>query len=235
MATAKKQAPKPVERVPVTKKLTRKEKSAANKARYREIREDVMQKVREVRTATIAHVPRKTAASPKPSVKHLGTVGRPRIDVPYTGELDRQLFQLLSVGTSLDTISQLEGMPPLYVMLGWLSDKRHKFSETFTRARSIVVPLYEDRALDIALNPASGIIKITRQALTRDGDVVTLTETQDRDAVERAKLALSAYQWALGWMVPKKHGKLPDLGDQKKNEQLEALFASLKSGPVETA
>jgi hypothetical protein len=157
-----------------------------------------------------------------------------KADWPYTDELDAQLFQLLSTGSSLDTISKLEGMPPLWVILGWLADENHKLSSTYTRARKMVIPLYEDRALDIALNPKCGIIKVKRQALTKDGDVVDLEETREVDNVERAKLALGAYQWALGWMVPKKHGKQATQDENKPNEQLEALFQSLKAGPKDT-
>lgn len=234
MATAKKkqQAPPPVAAVP--KKLTRKEKSIRNKARLREVQAEAFQKVRDDRAAFVANIPRKTKDAPKSLriVKRTGKVGRPEVEIPYSDELDKQLFKLLSVGTSLDTISTLEGMPDLSAMLTWLADETHKFNSTYARARKLVIPLYEDRALDLALNPKIGVVRTKRQALTKDGEVVTLEEERTDDAVERARLGVQAYQWALGWMVPRKHGKQPDVNLNGKNEQLEALFQSLKAGPV---
>ena len=231
MATAKRQAPKPVA---APKKLTRKEKSKYNKERYREIRTEAMQKVRERRAAFVADLPRKTTKSTAAFRKHLGNIGRPRIEIPYTDELNEKLFQLLCTGASLDTISQIKDMPPLYVMLGWLADETHRFAITYTRARKLVIPLYEDRALDLALNPKLSVVKTKRQALTKLGEVVTLEEERIDDAVERARLGVDAYRWALGWMVPKKHGKQPDVNPSGKNEQLEALFQSLRAGPVQS-
>jgi hypothetical protein len=233
VATAKKQqAPQPVAAVP--KKLTRKEKSIRNKARLREVQADAFQKVRDHRAAFVADIQRKDKNVSKSLriVKHTGKVGRPEVEIPYSDDLDRQLFKLLSVGTSLDTISTLKDMPDLSAMLTWLADETHKFNSTYTRARKLVIPLYEDRALDLALNPKIGVVKTKRQALTKDGEVVTLEEERTDDAVERARLGVQAYQWALGWMVPKKHGKQPDVNPNGKNEQLESLFAALKSGPV---
>jgi hypothetical protein len=93
--------------------------------------------------------------------------------------------------------------------------------------------LYEDRARDLALNPSIGVTKTTRQVLNKNGDIVTVKETREADSVERAKLGLSAYQWALGWMLPKKHGRQADPTANQPNDQLKALFDSLKSGPAE--
>jgi hypothetical protein len=216
------------ERTP--KKLTRKEKSAANKARYTDVRTAVQNDVRAMRASAIAEWPRKNPDHRGPILRYT----KKPIETKYTDELDANLFKLVCTGASLDTISNLEGMPELYELLAWLADETSRFALTYTRARKLVVPLYENRAMDVALNPTAGLVKIKKQVVTKGGGIVTVREEQSRDAVERAKLAMSAYQWALGWMVPKKHGKLPDLGDQKKNEQLEALFQSLKSGPVET-
>lgn len=211
--------------------LTHKAKRVINKARLREVNAIVYKAVKDQVAAHTKSLPRKKANAKTPVI-HTGKPGRPAFDCPYTDELDEKLFQLLSTGSSLDTISKLEGMPPLWTILGWLADETHRLSSTYTRARKMVIPLYEDRALDIALNPKCGIVKVKRQALTRDGEVVDLEETREGDNVERAKLALGAYQWALGWMVPKKHGRQATQADDKPNEQLESLFASLKAGPV---
>ena len=227
-AAKKKTGALPVAVVP--KKLTRKEKHVINAKRHRDVQAAVKKQVWDWRASSIANWPRK-----KENASRLAP-GRQRHspvrDIPYTDELDEKLFILLSVGTSLDTIASLEGMPELYVLLGWLAKSTHRLNSTYARARQLVIPLYEDRALELALNTTPGVVKTKRQALTKDGEVVTLEEERTDDAVERARLGLSAYQWVLGWMVPKKHGKQPDVNPNGKNEQLESLFAALKSGPV---
>jgi hypothetical protein len=217
--------------------LTRKARKIINKERLREVNKVMYKAVKDQVAAHTKDLPRKTSVDVAPKVKVRAskfTIQELKADWPYTDELDAQLFQLLSTGSSLDTISKLEGMPPLWIILGWLADATHKLNTTYTRARNMVIPLYEDRALDIALNPKCGTIKVKRQALTKDGKIVDLEETREGDNVERAKLAFGAYQWALGWMVPKKHGKQATQDADKPNEQLEALFQSLKAGPKDT-
>ena len=114
-------------------------------------------------------------------------------------------------------------------MLRWLSNETHKFSLTYARARAMVVPLYEDRALAAVLNPLTGKVCTKRQVLDRDGKIVEVEETRESDNVARSALVFGGYQWVLGWMLPKKHGQKPDDGGTKKNTQLEALFQSLKT------
>ena len=103
----------------------------------------------------------------------------------------------------------------------------------YAQAREAAIPLLEDRAMSIAINPQPGYVKVRRQVLDKDGSVVEVEEIREQDAVERSRLALSAYQWVLGWRAPKKHGKQADPEAGKPNAQLTALFDSLKSGPKE--
>ena len=234
MATAK----KPGKGAPASaglvrqKKLTRKEKSAANKARYAEVRATSCQEVREQRESRLETWPRKQYNA---SDVYRGWSGgkSKSFEPPYTKELDAQLFDLISVGTSLDTIVALEGMPDLPVLLRWLADERHPLYKTNSRARALLPQLWEDRALQIALNPAVGVVKTKRQVLDKFGGVVDVEDVREGDNVERAKLAMSAYTWALGWMTPKKHGRQADPSANQPNDQLKALFDSLKSGPAE--
>jgi hypothetical protein len=238
MAPAKKQSGKGAPPVPAAKavvaapkKLTRKEKSALNKARCAEVQSAVQEDVRNLQRRAVAGLPRKTGDSRHKLPAHLGKIGLPSDKVPYTDELDAKLFQLLSTGVSLDTISQLEGMPQLYTLLGWMADEGHKLCATYTRARKLVIALYEDRAMSVALNPMRSETITTRSGSDAKG-AFDSKEVREADNVERAKLALGAYQWALGWMVPKKHGRLADGKADGPNPQLEALFQSLKSGPA---
>ena len=228
-------------------KLTRKEKSAANKARYTEVRDVVQASVRNQRHGAIKDLPRKSVVNAKidrrgPDSRqdadarrlYLAKTGLPSPDeYPYTAELDARLFQLLSVGTSLDDIVQLKGTPPLYVLLGWLSDETHKFALTYTRAKKLLVSLYEDRALSVAIKPMLSETRITRTGTDFKGNPIDSEEVRIADNVERAKLAHTAYQWALGWMIPKKHSRRAEILNDGPNKQLEGLFAALKAGPVE--
>ena len=118
-------------------------------------------------------------------------------------------------------------------MLRWLSDPKHKFNVTYTRSRESVIPLYEDRALAAATGAVQGVVKTKKQVLDRFGNIVDVEEERIGDNVERAKLMLSGYTWALGWLSPRRHGHnaSPDAG--RPNEQLQALFDSLKQGPVD--
>jgi hypothetical protein len=238
MAPAKKlgkgATPIPVKvRTPVVaKKLTHKEKSAANKAAYAKNSRAVQLSVKALRDERVADWPLKPEHLQGKDDPDLPTdrgtkIGRP--SVLYTDELNEVLFELLCVGTSLDVISTLKGTPGLGTMLRWLAKEEHPFTITYTRARAMVVPLYEDRALAAALNPLIGKVRTKREVLDRDGNVVEVEEERESDNVARSALVLGGYQWALGWMVPKKHGAKPDEGSNKKNEQLEALFQSLKT------
>ena len=231
MATSKRKGAPASTGVRHNGELTRKVKSVANKALYAEVANTVCESVRRQRKiceqkVDITDWPRKPSYG-------WGGARVPHTVTPYTNKLDRQLFRLFSTGASLDTVSDLEGLPDLCELLEWLADETHQFSRTFSRARQLVIPLYEDRARDLALNPSIGVTKTTRQVLNKNGDIVTVKETREADSVERAKLGMSAYQWALGWMLPKKHGRQADPTANQPNDQLKALFDSLKSGPAE--
>lgn len=222
MAPAKRGAPASTKQER-PKKLTRKEKSAVNKARLKEVNATVLGQVREHRAATVQDWPRKKVQQ---TLYGWGGVRIAHKVTPYTNELDAVLFRLLSTGTSLDTISTLKGLPDLCELLTWLGEESHAFAKTFLRARELVIPLYEDRALSLALTPQSGVVTTRRGVLTKDGDIVEVTETRKSDAVERSKLALSAYQWALGWLAPKKHGPKPIFAED--NTALKDLLGAFR-------
>jgi hypothetical protein len=236
MAPAKKLGkgvpPIPVKvRTPVVeKKLTRKEQHELKAAAWRKEQTKVHQSVKALRAERIADWDLKSEQLQGKDDPDLPTDrgtkhGRP--SVLYTDELDEVLFELLCIGTSLDTISTLKGTPGLSTMLRWLAKEEHPFSITYARARSMVVPLYEDRALAAVLNPLTGKVHTKRQVLDRDGKVVEVEETRESDNVARSALVLSGYQWALGWMVPKKHGKQAQPSDDS-NDALKQLLGQFQ-------
>jgi hypothetical protein len=249
MATKKKATNAPASKKPVAKKprgnplppgkthdgrLNRAQKSAANKA------------VTEFNIAAAKDTQAEVIAATKTAGKQatMGLVTTPAIQqnkgrpweyarVEWTDQLGNALFTLISTGHSMREIAEIEGMPPVAQMLVWLGEKEHPFVEIRTRAKDLLVPLYEEMAQHLTLNTNKGTITVERQVVTKDGDVVDTVETRYIDNVERSKLALQGIQWTLGHLKPKKHGRSPDNSGEKPNEQLEGLFAALKAGPKE--
>ena len=133
----------------------------------------------------------------------------------------------------MDAISQIEGMPGLGVMVRWLGEDKHPFRPIYARAKSLLVELYEERAQLAAVNPEQFVIVTEKQVLDREGNVVDLVEKRTVDNVARSTLKFEAYKWTLGYLQPKKHGKQSQPDADKPNEQLEALYQSLRAGPKE--
>lgn len=129
----------------------------------------------------------------------------------------------------MDKISRRPGMPELKTMIAWLGDPDHPFGKTYMDAKALLVPLYEERAQDAALDATRSEIVTTRYS-DKDGES---REVRIVDNVERAKLIVAAYQWTLSHLKPKKHGRNADPESGRPNDQLKALFDSLKQGPAE--
>ena len=124
-------------------------------------------------------------------------------------------------------------MPSLGTILGWIGDKDHPLSEIYPRAKALLIPLFEERMALSAIDPERFVIVTRRQVLNRDGDVVNVVEEKEVDNVQRSALKMEAYKWTLGHLQPKKHGKQSQPDADKPNEQLEALYQSLRAGPKE--
>lgn len=148
-------------------------------------------------------------------------------DATWSEALGTSLRVMISAGLSLEKISMREGTPRLGTLLAWIADKDHPLSKIYYEAKELLVAYYEEKILEEARTARTGVIRTERD------DAVNGRSVEERtvDAVERSKLAVSAYQWALGHMRPKKHGRKPDDGADQPNEQLKALFDSLKEGP----
>ncbi len=161
--------------------------------------------------------------------------GRPWLEprVEWSEDLGKALHSLIATGHSMAEIGKLDGMPPLYQQLCWLAEPTHPYVEIRARGKEALVPMYEELANSIAMNPGQGVVKVRKQVVTRDGDVVWVSERRVGDNTERAKLALQGIQWTLGHLKPKKHGRNPDLSTGSANEQLKGLFDALKAGPVD--
>lgn len=221
----------PASKEPVRRKdgkPTRAEKSKANKAVHKAVTESA----KELAVTVIAkqkHVGQVVAAQYRTSADVAKLIGQP---VEWTDELGTALFALIATGHSMEEISKTEGMPSLYQLLRWLGEETHPFVKVRTRAKEMLIPLYEEQAQRIAVASNKLSIITKKQVLTKDGDIENLVEEKIVDNVDRSRLALQGLQWTLSHLAPKKHGRNPD-GFTGKNEQLEGLFAALKTGPVE--
>jgi hypothetical protein len=95
------------------------------------------------------------------------------------------------------------------------------------------VSRYEEEIEEIARNPMTGIVTVRGQRVTKDGDVIDVVEERASDMLGHRQLLIDTHKWTLAHIMPKKHGRQADPEAGKPNEQLTALFASLKQGPAE--
>jgi hypothetical protein len=153
--------------------------------------------------------------------------------LPWTEELGDRLFELIATGHSMDEIGRMDDMPSVFHMLKWRQDETHPFCLLFTRAKQQLVDLYEERAQLAALQPETFVQKTRKQVVTRDGDIVWVTENRIIDNVARSALKFQAYQWTLAHLRPKKHGRNPDPSTGSANEQLKGMLEALKQGPID--
>jgi hypothetical protein len=213
MATAKKKAASTASAssVAAAKQEFKQKKKAANRAAYRihqaQLREELQAEI----------------DAPRP-------MGRPVY--PYTDELGQQIFDLIVEGKSIMKISRLPDMPSDVTMFKWIGDDTHKFSSLYARAKQLVVARMEEEITDLADDAERGKI-ITETFKVVDGELEPVTEVRYADNVERTKLRIMARQWQLAHLRPKKHGRRAEDEGGGKNEQLEALFNSLKQGPAQ--
>ena len=152
---------------------------------------------------------------------------------PYTKALGYKMHDLLVAGIGIKKISQMDGMPCDATIYTWIGNPAHPFSELYKTAKQLMIARFEEEIQEIADEEHIGEVRTEREVLNKDGEVVTVIEVKKFDAIEHRKLRIEARRWSLSHLMPKKHGRQPDMGNTGKNEQLEALFTSLKSGPVE--
>jgi hypothetical protein len=199
---------------------TRAEKSAINKA--------INASASQLARATIEAQKREGRTAAGKSIADI--IGKP---VEWCDPLSVALFALISTGHGMTEIASIDGMPPLYQMLQWLGDEAHPFVSVYTRAKQMLVPLYEEKAQELAMNSNAFELRTEKQVVTKDGDIVDVVETRYVDNVERSRLAVATMQWTLSHLRPRKHGRDPIDPAPGANEQLKGLIDALKAGPVE--
>lgn len=148
--------------------------------------------------------------------------------LPYPPELDRKLFRLIATAHSLQDISEIEGMPELFVLLHWRATKDHPFGATYLKAKEQMEPFLEELVTKISMNPMRGVTKVRKQVLDKDGNIVTLEEERESDAVERSRLAADALRWNLAILRPKRYGRQPEQ-PAEGNESLKELLGAMRA------
>ena len=215
MATAKKQASKPVERTPkklkpaavvVTlppKKLTRKEKSVANKAAYRNIVKEVFSKAKSAKIKAAAIAVRNAPVDAQKPVVYDPEVAK-KICLMFATDPNMSLL-VLTVDPTLPTV---------WHFYEWLRD-HPEFDKQYTRARELWCDLRAAQIVTASQQPLIGVIT-TKRTGGKDGDTV---ETKEFDNVPRANLAIETQKWLLARERPKKYGAQPIESDSSNTLQ----------------
>jgi hypothetical protein len=151
----------------------------------------------------------------------------------YTEALGTRISDLLVAGLSVMKIAKMPGMPSEVRMFRWIGTPDHPFSKVYKEAKALMVSRFEEEIQAIADEQTTSVLRIEREVFSPDGVKETVVEVRHVDAVEHRKLRIAARQWTLSHLMPKKHGKQAMGTAGEGNEQLNALFAALKSGPAE--
>ncbi len=228
MAPAKKQQGASAAGGGTPRKKTRKEKKAENSASF----EKTFRAARHAVSRALSARP-EVAKSLPPATEFLNLNHEDGDDVTWSPELGAVLFKLVSTGHSMEQIAAMPGAPSTYRQLSWCTDQAHPYCDLYAKAKQQMALLLEERALAAAVIPLKAEVTTRRQTLDKDGTVKDLEDVRTEDNVARAKLMAEGFRWQLAVLQPKRYrmNETPDAA--KPNDQLEALFASLKSGPVE--
>lgn len=231
MATAKQKqgAARSTAKAPVkSKKLKARtlEDLAAKRAKNKAVDRAAQAHVQEILSA---RAPEIVADDPELSAL-LDETGRAQT---YTEVLGIRIGDLLVAGLSIMKIAKMPGMPSEVRMFRWIGTPDHPFSKVYKEAKALMVSRFEEEIQAIADEQTTSVLRIEREVFSPDGVKETVVEVRHVDAVEHRKLRIAARQWTLSHLMPKKHGKQATGTAGEGNEQLNALFAALKSGPAE--
>ncbi len=124
------------------------------------------------------------------------TRGRPS---KFSKKVARDILARLAIGESLRRICSADDMPAESTVRGWVIDDVQGFSAQYARARDMGVDALADETIDIADDGRND----TYTDYDAEGNAV---EKTDFDHIQRSKLRVSARQWYLSKVAPKKYG-----------------------------
>lgn len=155
--------------------------------------------------------------------------------VPTQDQID-EFEHLVTVRVPVDDMHEhTKLLPGPYVLWRHIQNPDSAISQAYARGKDAAVAFLEEEIEKLVRRPHVGVVVVTREVVTPDGDIVTVTDERRADATEHRKIAIDGLKWTLAHIRPKKHGAKadPEGGKNKPNEQLESLFASLMQGPAE--
>lgn len=159
----------------------------------------------------------------------LAEIGKPPF--PYTDELGECIGKLIASRVSIEKIAMLDGMPSSTTMFGWIANSKHPFAAVYACNKEICVASMEEEIEDVAQNTEVGETVVEKDVMTKFG-MERMVEIRRGDMVQHRQLKINTLQWTLAHLRPRKHGRQAANDGDKPNNQLDALFDALKSGPA---
>jgi Bacteriophage Sf6, terminase small subunit-like len=226
MATAKKRgapASAPVRQ----KKLTRKEKSAINKAVYA-AKQAAAKAERQARFVdrhksriVLAKELRPNPANPK--VVHPDDGRKP---TAYTKELGDRICYMFSTDPEMSLLRMNADptLPTVGSFYGWLRDNED-LAKMYHNAREMQQDLKAAEMEEWTKTPLVGTIRTVRTGVDFKGKPIESEEVREIDNVDRARLMVETRKWILAKERPKKYGLQPiDVADNGPLQELLAQF-----------
>jgi hypothetical protein len=191
------------------KKLTRKEKSVANKAAYHAAFAEEQAEMPPPANRTVVH-----GVMPKPT--------------KYDAELGKRICLMFATDPEMNLLKMNSDpeLPTVWHFYEWLRD-HSDFDKLYTRAREIQGDVQAAELETIAATPMLGTITVKRTG-GKDGDT---TETRTHDNVDRARLRVDTRKWLLSKLRPKKYGLQPI--EVEGNDALQELLGAFRQRSTE--
>ena len=211
----------PTQKVARASKITRKEKSVANKVTYKKEQAIVAASLK-------ARMPKIQRNPDGHTIKVMHS------DIPRPTEYDEKLANKICMMFATDPDMSLTRMnadptlPTVWHFYEWC-DSHSQLSKSFARAREVQIDIQAEQLKDISRTPLTGIVKVTRTGGLQ-GDT---TEIRESDNIERTRLIIETNKWIASKLRPKKYGAQPI--EVEGNDALKDLLGAFRNRSKEIA
>ena len=191
------------------KKLTKAERSVANKAEYAKLLAE--ERAKEPRATPHAVV---QGSKPRPT--------------KYDAELGKKICMMFATDPSMSLIklNRNPELPTLWTWYEWLRDNP-VLDKMYTLAQDLHVDLGADELEEMAATPMIGEVRTRRTGKGFKGEDIDTEEVRTFDNVERTKVRVGVRQWRLAKLRPRKYGAQPI--DLENNDALQELLGQFRS------
>jgi hypothetical protein len=124
-------------------------------------------------------------------------------------EVRQTILDRLTSGETLTAICRTEGYPTSGCVIKWCYEDPDGYGKQYAKARQIGYTVMSDELIDLARGHKAGIKTKTKS----DGTI----ETEEYDAVDRARLHVDTLKWFISKTLPKIYG--PKTGDEDSDTQ----------------